>query len=98
MPLETGPQNGPEFPTATDQPQFELPLHEKGKSFVPKRAPHPNELHRGQTATSGPSHDRPGSQPERVKHQYPNSNTPNAGSARSAQYKGKRRDQGKKEQ
>ncbi|MGV3636120.1 MAG: hypothetical protein ACO1NQ_00610 [Flavobacteriales bacterium] len=80
-----------EYPSINEEPEFKLPLHEKGKAYVPHRDPRPNELHRGQTAASGASHDRPGSQPERVKHQYPNGNKPNAGSARSAQYKGQRR-------
>lgn len=87
-----------DYPSVTDKPEFKLPLHDKAKTFVPHRDPQPNELHRGHTATAGPSHDRPGSQPERVKHQYPNSNKPNAGSARSTQYKGKRRGQGKGEE
>ena len=52
----------------------------------------PNELHPGQTAENGSTHDRPGSQPERVRHLYPNGNQPNAGSARSTQYKGKHRE------
>lgn len=52
----------------------------------------PNELHRGRTGTAGPSHDRPGSQPERKRHQYPNGNRPNSGSARSTAGKGRRRD------
>lgn len=54
--------------------------------------PNPNELHRGQTAQEGAAHDRFGSQPERVKHQYPNGNRPNSGSARSGKAKGQRRD------
>lgn len=52
----------------------------------------PNELHRGRTGSNGPSNDRPGSQPERKRHQYPNGNRPNSGSARSAAGKGRRRD------
>lgn len=52
----------------------------------------PTGTHPGQTSEQGATHDRPGSQPERVRHLYPNGNRPNSGSARSAQYKGKRRD------
>lgn len=52
----------------------------------------PIDPHPGQTSEQGATHDRPGSQPERVRHLYPNGNRPNSGSARSAQYKGKRRD------
>lgn len=46
----------------------------------------------GQTSDKGNTHDRPGSQLERVRHLYPNGNRPNSGSARSTQAKGKRRD------
>jgi hypothetical protein len=52
----------------------------------------PNELHPGQTAEHGQSNDRPGSQLERERHQQPNGNITNSGSARSTQYKGQRRD------
>ncbi|HEX2616977.1 MAG TPA: hypothetical protein VHL57_05495 [Flavobacteriales bacterium] len=48
--------------------------------------------HPARASAEGATHDRPGSQPERMKHLYPNGNRPNAGSARSTQAKGKRRD------
>lgn len=53
----------------------------------------PNELHPGTTRKTGKSHDRPGSQLERKRHQYPSSNVPNKGSAHTAQAKGKRRNE-----
>lgn len=68
--------------------------HKKPKSFLRQGQAKPNELHRGQTAEHGATHDRPGSQPERVRHLYPNGNKPNSGSGRSTQYKGKRLDNG----
>lgn len=86
------PHITPEEVEAKVQP--EVPPHKKGMSFLRQGRPKPNELHRGQTAEKGSTHDRPGSQLERERHTYPNGNVPNAGSARSAQYKGKRRDNG----
>lgn len=77
--------------------ELEQPTPKPHKSFAQQakeRQAKPNELHPGQTAQSGSSHDRPGSQPERVRHQYPNANQPNAGSGRSTGYKGKRLDNG----
>ncbi|MDX9750817.1 MAG: hypothetical protein RBT71_07025 [Flavobacteriales bacterium] len=51
----------------------------------------PNELHPGVTRRAGKSHDRPGSQPERKRHQYPASEQPNRGSAHTTEAKGRRR-------
>jgi hypothetical protein len=45
--------------------------------------PAPGEHHPGQTADHGPTHDQHGSQIESERHEYPNSNIPNAGSART---------------
>ncbi len=86
------PHTAPEESETNVQP--EAPPHKKGMSFLRQGRPKPNELHRGQTVEKGSTHDRPGSQLERERHTYPNGNVPNAGSARSAQYKGKRRDSG----
>lgn len=73
----------PEAPDATRRPTVRGLLHPVTRPVDP---------HPGQTSEEGATHDRPGSQPERVRHLYPNGNRPNSGSARSAQYKGKRRD------
>lgn len=43
----------------------------------------PGENHPGQTAEHGPARDRKGSQPERMKHLYPNGAVPKQGSSRS---------------
>ncbi|MEO5585600.1 MAG: hypothetical protein ABIQ75_09105 [Flavobacteriales bacterium] len=43
----------------------------------------PGESHPGRTAEHGPAHDRKGSQPEQMRHLYPNGAVPKQGSSRS---------------
>lgn len=43
----------------------------------------PGENHPGQTAEHSMAHDRKGSQPERMRHEYPNGAVPKQGSSRS---------------
>lgn len=78
-----------------ERPMQKPPARPSARSFLRQvQTPKPNEQHPGQTAEHGASNDRPGSQPERVRHLYPNGNIPKSGSARSTQYKGKRRGNG----
>jgi hypothetical protein len=61
----------------------------RGKAVPAPRKPRnlaaqlPGEQHPGQTSAEARLHDRPGSQPERARHQHPGSNTPKRGAARS---------------
>lgn len=95
MPMKSAKHTDPvleEQATGADNSTTTEKVPLKPKRFMEPRGAKPNELHRGQTAEHGNTHDRLGSQPERVRHLHPNGNRPNAGSARSTQYKGKRRD------
>ncbi len=61
----------------------------KGEAIPASRKPGnlaarmPGEQHPGQTSLDTKLHDRPGSQPERERHQHPGSTTPKRGSGRS---------------
>jgi hypothetical protein len=61
----------------------------RGKAVPAPRKPRnlaaqlPGEQHPGQTSAAGKLHDRPGSQPERERHQHPGSTNPKSGAARS---------------
>lgn len=61
----------------------------KGKAIPANRKPGnlasrmPGEQHPGQTSPETKLHDRPGSQPERERHQNPGSTTPKRGAGRS---------------
>lgn len=61
----------------------------RGKAVPAPRKPRnlaaqmPGEQHPGQTSAESKLHDRPGSQPERVRHQHPGSTIPKSGAARS---------------
>ena len=55
----------------------------KKRAFKNVSTVKPGESHPGQTAEHGHGHDRQGSQPERMKHLYPNGNVPKQGAARS---------------
>lgn len=61
----------------------------KGKAIPVTRKPGnldsrmPGEQHPGQTSPETKLHDRPGSQPERERHQHPGNTTPKRGPGRS---------------
>jgi len=92
-PVQDSTANWPNaLEVAHDQPQTLPAQHLDPRAALHTVQGSPNEHHPGSTRRAGATRDRPGSQPERKRHQYPGSNNPNRGSARSAEAKGRRRD------
>lgn len=92
-PVQDSTANWPNaLEAAHDQPQTLPAQHLDPRAALHTVQGSPNEHHPGSTRRAGATRDRPGSQPERKRHQYPGSNNPNRGSARSAEAKGRRRD------
>ncbi len=92
-PVQDSTANWPNaLEAAHDQPQTLPAQHLDPRAALHTVQGSPNEHHPGSTRRAGATRGRPGSQPERKRHQYPGSNNPNRGSARSAEAKGRRRD------